>query len=305
MDYKENPLSQSLIKQFLYRGDERQPVCPYSIYAQYIAKTHKFQTESMQKGSLFETLCLGRGAGGRLTDDLPRKRLTKKQEIENIKRIANGQLPYKGDKTIDHIRIEQQAEKFTELADKYQIMVSSGNTQVRITVPWHKDPNVYLSMEFDIFPTTIMTTEGLKFAVIDLKLTMDINSNFGEYCWGSPEFMDITQAIMYLYGIKHVVKHIDLNPHMRELLTKPAVSLIDKNQIFFYYWVFSYKRLENKLIKVNWDSNKEKELHESINKTISLIEFYEQQGWETKPNYNLCKSCPVKECIERQEIEEI
>ena len=305
MDFKTRPLNQSLIKKFVYRGDERELLCPYNIYSIDIQGKYKFQTESMLKGSYFETLCLTKGAGGKITNDLPRKKLIKKQEIENIKRIAQGLEPLPGNKTEDHLRIDEQAKRFYHLADKYQITVSEGNTQVRIVIPWHKDENIHLSMEFDIFPTAIMTNSGLKLAVIDLKLTTDVNSTYGEFCWGSPEYMDITQALMYTYGIKQVINHVEMNPHLRDILSKPAVNLINNGGLEFFYWVFSYKKLEDKLIKVVWDSTRESELHETINKAISMIEYYEGLGWPTKPDYRLCKNCPILECPEKQHIQTI
>lgn len=307
MDFKKHPLTQSLISRFLYKGEERELFCPSKTYHIDMIKSHHYRTASMLNGSYFETLCIGSGAGGRITEDLPRKRLVKARELENIKRKQSGLPEIKGDKTMDQIRIEQQAQRFKVLSAKYQITVLDENTQVRITIPWHKNPEIYLSMEFDIFPTAIITNEGLKLAIIDLKLTADINTSFGEYCWGAPEYMDLIQAYMYHYGARQVINHVDNNPRMVELLTKPAVALIQHNQLEFYYWVFNYKKetLEDKLVKVVWDVTKEQELHEAIRKVASLIEYYEQLGWPAKPNYKLCKECTVFSCQSKQTVQSV
>ena len=307
MDFNKRPLNQSLISRFLYKGEEKEHICPKRIYCIDIEKTHHYRTESMLKGAFFETLCIGRGAGGRITDDLPRKRLVKARELENKKRIESGLPEIKGEKTMDQIRIEQQAARFKILAPKYQITVMENNSQVKIIVPWHKNPEIMLSCEFDIFPTAIITNEGLKMAIIDLKLTADVNATYGEYCWGSPEFLDLIQAYMYHYCARQVIDHVNLNPHMTELLTRPAVELIKKNELEFYYWVFNYKKetLEDKLIKVVWDSTKEAEFHEAVRKTISLIEYWELKGWPTQPNYKLCKECTIFTCPDRQTIQQI
>ena len=307
MDFKQRPLNQSLISRFLSKGEETQLICPKRTYCIDIAKTHHYRTESMLKGAFFETLCIGRGAGGRITDDLPRKHLVKARELENLKRKESGLPEIKGEKTMDQIRIEQQAMKFKILSAKYQITVLENNTQVKIMVPWHKNPEIMLGCEFDIFPTAIITNEGLKMAVIDLKLTADVNTTFGEYCWGAPEFLDLIQAYTYHYCARKVIDNVHLNPHMVELLTKPAVDLIRKNGLEFYYWVFNYKKdvLEDKLIKVVWDEQKEQEFHEAVRKTISLIEYWEQLEWPTRPNYKLCKECTVWECKDRQTIQQI
>lgn len=307
MDFKKYPLTQSLISRFLYKGEERELFCPSKTYHIDMIHSHHYRTASMLNGSYFETLCIGSGAGGRKTEDLPRKRLVKARELENIKRKESGLPEIKGEKTMDQIRIEQQAQRFKLLAAKYQISVLDENVQVRITVPWHKNPEVYLSGEFDIFPTAIITNEGLKLAIIDLKLTADINTNFGEYCWGAPEYMDLIQAYMYHYIARQVLNHIDKNPHITNILTKPAVNLIQQNQLEFYYWVFNYKKetLEDKLVKVVWDATKEQELHEAIRKVVSLIEYYEQLQWPTKPNFRLCKECTVFDCPSRTNVQTI
>ena len=307
MDYKKRPLNQSLISRFLYKGEERELVCPKWIYHCDILKTHHYRTESMTKGSFFETLCIGRGAGGKIVDDLPRKKLKKEEEFENIKRERNGLPSLKGEKTIDQIRIEQQAARFKILSAKYQITVANENTQVRITVPWTKNPEIMLSIEFDIFPSAMITNDGLKMVIIDLKLTMDIHTTFGEYCWGAPEYLDVIQAMMYQYGAREVINNVNLNPHMVELLTKPAVNLIKQYGFEFYYWVFNYKKteLEDKLVKVTWDATREKELHQSIRKTVALIDFYEKQDWPTKSNFKLCKECTIFDCKDRQNIQSI
>lgn len=305
MNFKERPLNSSLIKKFLYRGEERELICPFRILREDILKTDRYQSDSMTKGSYFETLCLGRGANDSITNDLPRKRLTKKQEIENQKRAAQGLEPLKGDKTLDQVRIDNQAVIFHELTDKYQVTVTNRNTQVKLIIPWHKDPEVLISSEMDIFPTAIMTNDGLRLAIIDLKLTADINTTFGEFCWGSPEYMDITQALLYLYCVRNLIDHIDLNPHMRDLLTKPAINIISQDLLHFYYWVFGYKKIQNKLIRVTSDATRAVELYEAINKTLSLIEYYEALDWPAKPNYKLCNTCPIKDCTSRQLIQEI
>ena len=307
MNYNERPLNQSLISRFFFKGEEREFVCPRKIFCIDIAKTHHYRTESMTKGSFFETMCLGRGAGARIIDDLPRKKLIKVKTFENEKRKSLGLPLIKGEKTADQIRIEQQAQRFKILSAKYQITVLEENTQVKVKVPWHKNPEIMIGGEFDIFPTAIITNDGLKFAIIDLKLAADIHVRFGEYCWGAPEYLDIIQAMTYHYIARKAIDHVDMNPHLRELLTKPAVDLIKKGGLEFYYWVFNYKKehLEDKLIKVAWDDTRENELHETIRKTIALIEYYEQLEWPTKPDYRLCKECTVFECPDRESIQSI
>jgi len=92
-----------------------------------------------------------------------------------------------------------------------------------------------------------------------------------------------------------------LNPHLDSIMTDSLLSLIEKNQVLFVLWVFNYKKaaLEDKFIKVKWDGAKEAELNESIRKTVSLVEMYDEMGWPAEPNYKFCKNCPVAECADR------
>ena len=90
MNFEKYPISQSLIKMFLHNGDEWE-VCARKIGMVDIFKHYEFeQTESMLKGKFFETLCIGRSRGGEMITDLPRKKLTKKQEAENRIKISKG-----------------------------------------------------------------------------------------------------------------------------------------------------------------------------------------------------------------------
>lgn len=307
MNFNKHPLHQSLISRFLYHGDERENICPRQIYNQSIIKKYPYVSEPMVKGMFFETLALGSASGNRIIDDLPRKALSKKQQTENEKRKELKQAPIKGEKRVDQVRIETQAARFKRLCAKYQVTVFENNTQVPIIIPWHKNKDVLLAMELDIFPTAIMTEEGLKMAIIDLKLTAKLDSTFGEYSWGSPQYMDHIQAKMYHYGVRQIINNVERNEHLKDILTKPVMNLILNNKIKFYYWVFEYKKEEmrDKLIEYEWDSEKEAELHESIRKTINLIEYYEQQEWPAAPDYSLCKECTVLNCDKKQTIQTI
>jgi len=283
----------------MHNGDERE-VCARKIGMIDIFKHYQFeQTESMLKGKFFETLCIGRSRGGEMTTDLPRKKLTKKQEIENRVKVSKGGQPSKGEKTIDQIRIEEQKQRFEALCKKYQVKIMEENTQVPLAVQWTKNTDVMLTMELDIFPTTLILDEELNVAIIDLKLTADLHSTYGEYCYGDIHNLDLIQGKMYHYGIRHMDNV--LNPHIDVVMTESLQNMIDDNKVLFVLWVFNYKKalLEDKFIKIKWDAAKEAELHESIRKTVSYIEMYDEMGWPANPDYHFCKNCPVTECTDR------
>lgn len=290
-------INQSLVKKFFYKGVVRD-YCPYCIYCENIAKTHNRQTESMTEGSYFETLCLGSGVRGNITNDLPRKKLTSKQ-------ILAGQTL--GDKKINQIRLEKQHLNFQRLCGTYQINVQKEvNTQVRIIKRWINSyfPNeeIYIEGELDIFPTTILLPKrGLRLAVIDLKATGKFDT-FGEFCWADPENLDKTQGWMYNELIRDIDIELNLKMYpdskLKYLYTGPIKQQLDATEPLFFFWVFNYKEeLKNKIIEVLYDNKAKEELHESIRKTVEEILKNQRKGWtNVNPTYDNCKMCAVTEC---------
>jgi len=278
MDFEKHPISQSLIKKFLHNGDERE-YCPRKVGMIDLFKHYRLEeTPAMTKGKFFETLCLGRSRGGETTVDLPRKKLNKAAEASNRIRIRKGELPQKGEKTIDQLRIEDQAQRFRAMCAKYQVVVYEDNTQVPIAARWKNNEDVMLQGEMDIFPTPLLLDNELNAAIMDLKLTADIHSTYGEYCYGDIHNLDLIQAKMYHYMVRNMDP--ELNPHLENIMTDSLDSLIQKNQMLFVLWVFNYKKgtLEDKFIKIKWDASKEAELNESIRKVVATVEMYEQNN---------------------------
>jgi len=305
-------VSSSLIKKLMYRGEPRR-VCPQQVYRCYILKdVDTVQTDSMLYGSYFETLCLGSGARGRKTNELPRLELTKKQEQANRIAIAKGQPQiYYGDKSTAQVKIEAQAAEFRRLCAKYQVVVASPyNTQVLVYKQFDED--IMAVGEMDIFPTPVMTKRGLKVAILDLKLTGDINSDWGEYCYGKPEELDDTQGLMYHYLARDI--DFDLNDEMnpdnnlRDLFTEAVRNIIKDGELEFALWVFDYKKtmekLGNKFVPMPYTSPgykftslHEGEIKERIRTTVNMCRDFEETGWREMPGV-YCKDCPMKEtCI--------
>ncbi len=305
MNFHDFPINQSIIRKFLHNGEERS-YCFRRIYLTKIAKTHEEAvSDPMNHGKYFETKALGRSAKGDALHDLPRKKLVKAQLAENAARKERKEKPLKGDKYLHHIRIDEQVMRFHALVSKYKVMVNQYNVQVPLFAVWDQDPDVMLKAELDIFPTTIKLDNELEAAIIDLKLTADIHNTYGEYSYGAPEYLDLIQAKMYHYMVRNINEK--LNPGIDKLLTDSIKSLIANNNMLFLLWIFNYKKdvLEDKFIKVHWDQAKEQELHESIRKTIAILEHGEANKWPTNPEYTICKNCPWKECPDRAQVQTI
>lgn len=296
-------INQSLIKAFFYKGEKRD-YCARKIHES------EYTSDNMIKGSYFETLCLGSGAKGSVTNDLKRKKLTTKQ-------ILSGQKI--GSKTIDQIRIEQQSLIFKnqkiELSNGEFIFLQLSvipdiNTQVKIYKKWEKDENVILHGELDIFPTPINLPErGTRQCCIDLKATGTF-SDFGEYCWSTPSSMDHMQGYMYHYLMRNIdlELNLELEPEskLKYLYTGTIKKLLNEEEILFFYWVFNFKEkdLKNKIIEVPWNDMAQRELNEAIRKTVDEIKKNEENNWtNTNPlNGTNCKQCSILNCKSRIEF---
>lgn len=295
-------INASLLKKMFFCGNERNH-CPRYLKEVMIDKTvQSLPTESMLKGSYFETLCLGSGAGGRKIEDLPRKELTGKQENANKLALSKGNPQiYYGEKTIDQVRIDAQATEFKRLCSKHQITVAPPyNTQVRIYKQF--DEENMLVGELDIFPTLVMGKEEPRLAIIDLKLTTDLKSTFGEFAWGDFSSMDKTQGLMYHYLVRSIDYELNVkmgNEGLVDLLAPVIEKTIADNRILFLFWTFDYKKpiekLGNKFFPVDWDSNAENELKELIRKCISLCDKYDKTGW-VEVGGKHCANCPINDC---------
>jgi hypothetical protein len=262
-------ISQSLIKEFFFKGEPKL-YCPKYIHDKYIAKTiSSISSESQILGQYFETKCLGCSSFGQVVDDLPRMKQSKKD-------IANNIEPRKSKR---HIRIDKQIESFKSLCDKLDLHINEYNVQVELSQTLnHK---YRLVAHLDIFPVGIKTKKGVMPAIIDLKLTGNINSTYpAEFAWGDPSRLDDIQGVFYQY----IVQNFDNDDELKEMIK-------DFN-FEFYYFVFDYKPFpESKYIKVDYNISKETELKEILRKTINIIETHDANGYGTYGDYDLCKKC--------------
>jgi len=252
---KDISFSQSLIKQF-----EKENYCPAKIKAMYIDKTHESApTLSMDKGNYFEYLCLGINAKGKQTIDLPRKR--------------------NNAKTVDQERIEYQAERFPEVLQELGIAFPKPLGR-QILITWINEDGIKMEGTLD-FVSAMNNPEYGKFEVVvfDLKLTQNLNSTFGDFCWGKPEEMDLLQAYYYPYLFKQ---------HFKEKLSKNFLPP-------FGYVIFDYKPdPEYKLIMVEYDFDKEREIKERLRYAVEQARRCILMDWAPEPDVDECEKCPVQ-----------
>jgi len=110
---------------------------------------------------------------------------------------------------------------------------------------------------------------------------------------------------MYHYLVRDI--DFSLNKGLEVIVTSSVRNMISDNNVLFLYWVFSYGSgdLRDKFVRYDWDSNKEAELHESIRKTVALLQEYEAEVWPAKPEYERCEKCPLLDCTQRCEIQAV
>jgi len=292
-------VSQSDMKNVIRKGDEIDH-CAKQVMEIVIFKNYPKNppSEPMLAGSYFETLCLGSGAHGQMVLDLPRKFISEKKKRDWIA-AGNDINDLVGDKSIDQQRIEIQAERFRIRCEEQGIKLSTNNVQVPIIKEIYE--GVYLIGELDIFPVVIQTKDkGKRRAVVDLKLTSNIHSKWGDFCWGAPEYMDHTQASAYTELITDI--NIDLNPHLKPMLSEfPRLLEQIKNGDFsFFYWIFGYQKeplhKQEDYIEYVHNAGKRRGFYEAVRKYLGIMHSYstytpEKMPVNPKPEH--CLDCPL------------
>ena len=265
-------LNSTLVRKFFHCGTLRKDYCPKQIYRTTIKKDLDFQSLAMKQGALFETLCLGSGIKGQVTEDLPRLR--------------------NGERTAAHKRILAQALTFKKLCHDHQIIITKENTQVEITKKL--GDGVFLRGTLDIFPVAILLEDsGYTLSIIDLKLCKNLSNTWGEYPWGEIHRLDRIQGEIYHYLIQDV--DFSLNPHIDTPLFKNALRHAANAK--FLYWVFEHSpAMRNGFFPIDQDSASQSEMIETLRKTYKLVQHYNKLGWDkTFPSKENCTHCPLRD----------
>ena len=243
-------VSQSLIKQFTDKKGNILQYCPFKIYTCNVIKSHGIiQSLPMLKGQFFESLCLGSTAMGDAVTDLPRK------------------LKGSNDKTMDQIRIEEQAVEFKRLCHQYGIeIIPEKNTQVKYKVEYNTEWDLvaYVTGVIDFTHPVLIKNESVD-CVIDLKLTENLENTFGSYGWGNAQYMDHIQFDVYNF-----------------ISGKPCI-----------YWVFDYSKYKRQNMFMHDPDLEDIELmHARIRQSIIELSFCHDSEWPRAGHYESCKDCP-------------
>lgn len=246
-------LTQTLIK--LINSSD----CPRKWNAIYIEKTSpQIEKAVFTKGKVFEQLAIGKSAG---EEDTP------------IPLLKNGDVPAEYKRIIEQAKLAKNY-----IFPMYGIEIEAIQFNHHMYYGEIEDVSVSLEGTMDIigkmFDPDISKTKKTD-CIIDLKLTGNLNTQFGDYSWAYPMNMDHTQAYMYT--------------HLYEDLKGLRVP--------FYYMVFDYKANspEYKIFKKNVGPTEIAELKESIRSaTVKYKQLYELDFPEV-PSYENCKHCTLKD----------
>lgn len=300
-------INQSLVKHFVWKGNVVEH-CPSFIYAVAIAKTHKFSSLTMDKGSYFETGCIGGCADGSEMTDLPRKKLLKKQQDENRLCLLKGLPPmHIGEKSLDQQRIDTRIAVFKQRADECGLILTKNNCQTTILKRHPEYKDCILKITMDMFPVFMVFDDVATLMGVDLKLTKGI-----DFVWNPDKVKSDKDHIQMQY-YHEMIHDIDfeLNPHLRTVVTPEIVNLIERGNYICAYWVWDYKDdspVIDRFIPYQWSTNpndplysRRTEMYESVRKTYNFVRHYNEHGWKTNPSFERCHRCPktAKECPDK------
>lgn len=263
--------------------------CGKYIYEKYISETYPdSQSQSMLLGSYAETLLLGSGARGTITDSLPKLRNGKDS-------VAEG-------------RIQTMMHRMYGYMYAHGIRIDRLNTQVPL-IAKYKD-KIWLRGEMDIFPTTV----NGKLSVVDLKATKDINNTFftinkekvkamSSGCWGDFDKIAKNQPLFY----HHIARNFEAttldgmiryNNEKEEQYRWLFAQNNDYSDVDFYFFVAGIGKpdIDNQLThyKYEWTKMREVLLDALIEESISRIRFLVKDEFKKNKGY-LCNKCALKD----------
>lgn len=223
----------------------------------------------MKYGLYFESKCIGYSSDHSATLDLPRHKST-------------------GKKLADHIRIDYAVDRFKYVCQKLQLNpenIQMYNSLLMKDVSSRMGIDVIIEGTLDFQSGIVNESYEYPLATIDLKLTKDRDSCFGEFCWAEPERMDMTQPMMYriLFGEPFVYLVFDYrkdNPWYKDIPIITDIHAKDEVQR-----VIAVRRMEELLERIRW--------------TVGTTLEWEALGWPYEPSPNVCRYCPIIDCKER------
>lgn len=248
--YPDFKLSQTAMKDL-----EKEETCPAAFQSRWLEKLEDSKSSwPMTLGHYFETHCIGGGAHGQKVEELPKQK--------------NGS-PY-----IDEKRVNAQIEAFRAM--------------FQTDSPYFCG---YYIQEVQEFLETRLCRGVIDFMIqdkkandfiSDLKLTKDLDNDFGDFQWKDQERIDFTQQVFYslLYEKVH------------------GVSLPLKVFVFEYG-----PKLRKKVFNVDINPSTRRDVVARIGAALDTIDYWYEKGFPCRADPETCDSqlCD-KEAIRAKEL---
>ncbi len=217
----------------------------------------------MQYGNYFESRCLGHGREGFKTE---------------APLLKNGKVPVAVE------RIDAQVHSFSMVAVNMGISTEFVQVKKSIKIDMgsrFKDMNLILEGVADIITPVHIKGFNYDLAGIDLKLAGDRDNTHGEYCWGSPQYLDPVQLVLYsyLFNIPFAYLIFDYKAQDMGYSFIPVATKAMEADLSEEFRLLARQR-EAGLIAV-------------VKNTIETITMWDSEGYPVTANSENCKKCPL------------
>lgn len=263
-------MSNSLVSKFLKSGNEI-PYCPYQILKTYMTGEYSFKsTQAMKNGIYFETKLIGKNSRGETVEP---------------------ELTTKGLPTAPQKRIDMQIKNAREVFKDRAMVIDDKKVQLKgekqLIMP-ELDFDIKITQTADMRTPIRFRDEIYDDAIVDIKLTADLKTTFGDFAWGKFEYMDKTQA--------YIASYVHNLPFFYLVFDYPATNM--GYRLFKVNTLQGSKDMSHSNPLYNEVVTRYHEMKETVRKTALLIDYHNSTEWETRPNPTLCVACPLSEVCE-------
>ncbi len=266
--YKENKLTglritSSLIRALYFKGEYREP-CAKKVYHNYLLGDFKSPpTRPMQYGNYFESRCLGHGREGYKTE---------------APLLKNGRRPVAVE------RIDSQVHAFEMVAVNMGISTEFVQVKKFISIDMgdrFEGMKMVLEGVADIITPVHIKGFDYDLAGIDLKLAGDRDNTHGEYCWGSPQFLDPIQLVIYSYLFKIPFAYLIFDYKAQDMGYRfiPVATMAMEADLPDDFKLLARQR--------------EADLMAVVKNTIEQIVMWDSEGYPVTANSMNCERCPM------------
>jgi hypothetical protein len=239
-------MSLKYINQSLVKSSEKDSFCPKAyLETELLNNCKKKPSLAMMLGQYFEYLATGaKNREGEIVE-IP---LTKRRQPSTAQ-----------------LRVEWQAKQFKENLIKHDIEI--------LTVGETLSFNLFKEFLTTGIEDTTVLYKGRPY-IMDIKLTSNIDNDYGDFCWGEVHKMDKIQAYNYVL-LKYHITGIKFG---------------------FIYYVADYKKNPTyKIIEVENPLDNFQEVYRRFKQAFMRMTAFKNLGYPAIPSEN-CEKCPVKSC---------